>query len=278
MTDDHHPLQGRAERADLLTVAAIGVLAYVVSNVVHEGLGHGGACLAVGGRLEGISTAWLECDRSAIGPNAGRAVSAAGTVANLVVGAALFGILRSGRAGASPPGRYFMWLLMVISLLQGGGYLMVSPLFGFGDWGAFLEGYDPATTTALQVVLTAIGISISLAAVFIGRRWLAPLLPAGGQATEARRLCLIPYAAGAVVFLVAALLDPRRSLALIGLLAAHLAGTAWLAWFLPYLVKDGPAAAAAPLPRSRAFLVAGAVAALVAVALLGPSIRFAGHS
>ena len=34
-------------RIDPLTVGAIGILAYMLANVLHEGLGHGGACLLV---------------------------------------------------------------------------------------------------------------------------------------------------------------------------------------------------------------------------------------
>ena len=39
-----------SSRLDPWTVGAIAVVAYSVGNVVHEGLGHGGACVLVGGR------------------------------------------------------------------------------------------------------------------------------------------------------------------------------------------------------------------------------------
>src|SRR5579875_1274564 len=35
---------------DLLTVAALAVIAYALSDFIHEGLGHGGSCLLIGGR------------------------------------------------------------------------------------------------------------------------------------------------------------------------------------------------------------------------------------
>jgi hypothetical protein len=35
---------------DIPTLVAIAVVAYAVANVVHEGLGHSGTCVLVGGR------------------------------------------------------------------------------------------------------------------------------------------------------------------------------------------------------------------------------------
>lgn len=32
--------------SDLLTILAIGVVSFIVKNVIHEALGHGGACQA----------------------------------------------------------------------------------------------------------------------------------------------------------------------------------------------------------------------------------------
>ena len=35
---------------DLATVTGIALVAYAASNVLHEAVGHGGACLALGGK------------------------------------------------------------------------------------------------------------------------------------------------------------------------------------------------------------------------------------
>ena len=39
-----------SKRIDFVTVACLAAVAYVVTTAVHEGGGHGGACLAVGGK------------------------------------------------------------------------------------------------------------------------------------------------------------------------------------------------------------------------------------
>ena len=46
---------------DLLTVTAIALVAYAVSNVLHEAVGHGGACVALGGKPMVLSSLHFEC-------------------------------------------------------------------------------------------------------------------------------------------------------------------------------------------------------------------------
>ena len=41
-----------SERSDALTIGAIAVFAYVLASVLHEGLGHGGACYITGGKVK----------------------------------------------------------------------------------------------------------------------------------------------------------------------------------------------------------------------------------
>ena len=72
---------------DLLTVTTIALVAYAASNVVHEGVGHGGACVALGGRPLVLSSVHFECGDEAMGVLARRGVSAAGTIANFIASA-----------------------------------------------------------------------------------------------------------------------------------------------------------------------------------------------
>ena len=45
--------RGAAGLPDVLTVIAIALAATVAGDVIHEALGHGGACLATGGHASG---------------------------------------------------------------------------------------------------------------------------------------------------------------------------------------------------------------------------------
>jgi hypothetical protein len=64
---------------DLLTVTAIALVAYAASNVLHEAVGHGGACLALGGKPLVLSSVHFECGEQAMSALAVRGVAAAGT-------------------------------------------------------------------------------------------------------------------------------------------------------------------------------------------------------
>ena len=44
------PCLPEATKLDLLTIAAIAIVATIIADFIHEGLGHGGMCVATGGR------------------------------------------------------------------------------------------------------------------------------------------------------------------------------------------------------------------------------------
>jgi hypothetical protein len=99
---------------DVWTIVAIATLAYVFANVIHEGIGHGGACVLTGGRPLALSTVHFECD------NEGRLVAAGGTIANLAAAVLCWTASRFVRG--TPHLRYFLWLSMTVNLLGAGGY------------------------------------------------------------------------------------------------------------------------------------------------------------
>ena len=113
---------------DPFTVGAIGILAYMLGNVLHEGAGHGGACLLVGGKPLAISSVYFECGADS------RLVMAAGTLMNLLAGALFFALGRlTGRS--FPRLKYFFWIAMTINLFTGTGYFLFSGVGGIGDSG-----------------------------------------------------------------------------------------------------------------------------------------------
>jgi hypothetical protein len=73
-----------SKRNDSLTVAAIAVVVYALCSVLHEGLGHGGACLLVGGRPEVLSSMHFHCGTQGLPDGAPRLI-AAGVVALLFI-------------------------------------------------------------------------------------------------------------------------------------------------------------------------------------------------
>ena len=137
-----------ASQADLWTVAAIAVVATVIANVIHEGFGHGGMCIATGGHPLALSTVHFECSVDT------RLVSAGGTLANLVFGALFWAAARAVKQSAS--WRFFFWLGMTFNLFDAGGYFLFSGFGNFGDWAAVVAGWQPAWPWRVGLIMLGV--------------------------------------------------------------------------------------------------------------------------
>lgn len=270
------PQKTTPSQIHLLTLMAIAVVTYVLSNVLHEALGHGGACWWVGGQPRLVTSVHFECQLDETLPWARRLLAAGGSVANLLASGIAWLALHIARRGG-PRLRYFLWLLLTVNGLQAGGYLMVSPLAGIGDWRVFAQGF--ASPFPVRLLLTALGVALSLLTLRVVVPGLLPFL--GDQPTESRRrarlLTLVPYFTGGVSACLAGLLNPVGPILIfISAIAATFGGTAWLAW-LPSWIKPAHVASAPPsplpIPRSLPWILAGALILVGYIALLGPGIR-----
>jgi hypothetical protein len=74
---------------DPLTVASIGILAYILGNILHEVLGHGGACMISGGRPLLITSVNMDCSVD------NRFVIAGGSLMNAIAAAFFLIVLRA---------------------------------------------------------------------------------------------------------------------------------------------------------------------------------------
>ncbi|MDC3959748.1 hypothetical protein [Polyangium jinanense] len=262
-------------RSTVMTTLVIGVMAYFVATAGHEGVGHGGACLIVGGKALRMSSAWFDCDKQGLSEWAVRAIKAGGTVANLLLGA--FFLATMPRAPGRPSNRWYAhWLLAATNLFMGAGYLMTSPFGNHGDWADFIAGLS--RPLAWRIALTLTGAILSAAALRVLLRRLDPHLGTElpERATAARILCWVPYGAvGGVLFSIAALMNAEGMQYVVSSALATLGGTFFLAW-LPAWVKAprgevGPPLELAPTP---AWLTAGAAITALTLGVLGPGIRF----
>lgn len=186
---------------DWLTVAAIGALAYMVANVLHEGVGHGGVALLSGAHRLLFDTVEMETGRST------RWIAAAGTLVNLAVAALLWPVLCSRKIW-SPHLRYFLVLVFAFNLFTGTGYFLFSGITGFGDWQEVIQGISPAWLW--RTALTVVGII----AYGCAMRWVGALLRPyfGAQRTHSPRcrvLTLTPYVAAGAIALLAGLRNPH---------------------------------------------------------------------
>src|SRR6266851_2089146 len=116
---------------DVVTVVSIAVLAYALANILHEAIGHGGACVALGGKPLVLSSVHFDCGEESISATARRLVAAAGTVVNFL--AAVLSMFAMRIAGVRRPRlAYFLWLFTTINLLMAAGYFLFSGLGNIG--------------------------------------------------------------------------------------------------------------------------------------------------
>lgn len=188
--------QAKDGAIDRVTLVAIAVVAYALANVLHEGLGHGGMCAAVGGRLEALSAVHAECSTEGLGRLATSLVMAAGTLANLLAGGMAWVMLR--REARLTTRRYFLWLFMTLNLLQATGYWLFSGVANVGDWAQLVAGLEPHWL--YRMLLAMLGVGGYRWVVVLGLRTLSPLIGDGpDRLRRARTLALIPYLSGGVL-------------------------------------------------------------------------------
>ena len=277
MPDDYDMTSGRREddRPDSLTVIGIALLAYAVANFLHEGVGHGGACVLLGGEPEVLSSVHFECDAGAATM---RGVAAAGTIVNFVIGALALVALHSIRVKESPHRYYFTWLFATLNLLMGAGYFLFSGAGDIGDWAVVAEGSAPAWLW--RPAMAVFGAALYFWLARQSARALRQLT--GGDehgAARGRRLALPAYFAGGLLYCVSGLMNPVGPILIaVSAAAASFGGASGLLWLTALLRHfDGPAEAVR-LDRRRGWIAAGLVAAALFIGLLGPAIEFGGES
>jgi hypothetical protein len=259
-----------AAQPDLLTIAAIAIAATAITTVIHEGLGHGGMCVATGGNPLVLSTVHFECSAEP------RLVAAGGTLANLVFGALFWGVARTVRQSAS--WRYFFWLLMTFNLFDAGGYFLFSGIGNLGDWAAVVAGWQPAW--AWRVALIALG-TVTYFFLFVPL-CLRELLPFVGTKAEirvrrARQFTLAPYLTCGILSCIAGTLNPVGPLLiLISAAAASFGGKSALAWM--WTLLRGPRIPDSDLQmpeieRSPGWMFAAVILAIMFIGGLGPGVK-----
>ncbi|MEI9904062.1 MAG: hypothetical protein WDN06_08795 [Asticcacaulis sp.] len=104
------------QRIDLPTVAGIAALAYVLTTLCHEGLGHGGACVLVGGHPTAWGAYYFDCDEDGLPSLAGRIVAAAGSTVNLIL-AVILGL--NGRRRRQTTGPAWRRIGLPVAVVRG---------------------------------------------------------------------------------------------------------------------------------------------------------------
>ena len=228
------------------TVIAIGALVMSLNVAIHEGI-HALACLAVGADLSVYTALSVECSG---GTTAGsKFVSLSAPLANLIIGAAVYWLLRRS-TGASDEVWYTGWLFMLVNWLAGAGYLLFSGVAGVGDIAAVLEGWQPAWLwrglTLLGGAVLYLGV-IAVALRLFGTR-------VGGTDDErisrAQKLAVWSYVGVVIPVVLASLFHPAgfTGLPAVAGMAAAVLGQSPLLWMMQWFrAKSFPKRNGVPL-------------------------------
>ena len=268
------------QQIDWLTVIAIAVIAYAAVNITHEIVGHCGMALLTGTKCAVISSTYIPLAEPPPGGKF-RIIVAAGCAANFVVGLMCLVSLRrkaeirSQVAGGTKTTQstlsYFLWLWMSVNLFLASTYIAIAPIIKFGDSYILIQDLRPQLFWRPAVALAgAIAWWFSFRA---SRVELARLIGGAGQQGRAIawRLIVPAYLAGGIVTVASALfsgLDWR--IAQLEAAGGTLGLTVWLL-ALPLFIPQSNTFARAPLVigRSIAWIVAGALTAVIFIGLLG---------
>jgi hypothetical protein len=259
---------------DWLTVASIAIVTHVLSVCIHEALGHGGACLAVGCSPRLLTTMQFQGDEQSLSTLAVDVISAGGTVANLAAAATAVLLLRKRRRPARA-GWFFLWLFATVNLLAAAGYPLYSGLANIGDWANVVRGLKPGWLWRLVLIVAG---ALSY---WLGTRWAMDRLgrrlwDGGSRVPAAYRYTLVSYIAISAFAIAGGMLEPGGAfLVLISAAAASLGGASALAWG-PQLLQDTrlgtPPEQPLQVPRDARWILAAVLVAVAFVAVLGPGL------
>lgn len=268
---------GERDRAmpDLLTVAGMAAVIYCLSTMLHEGLGHGGACLAVGAKPMAWGAFYFDCD-TRLGPAwKWRVVAGAGSTVNLIV-AILAGLAFGATAWERSTTRLALALVIAVNLFTWSGYFLFSGLTGIGDWGDAREQmlWQVPNAALWRGGEFAFGVTAYLLAMRLTGRLFGTIFGGGPGARRTTRLTAwTAYFTGSALSLVIGLLNPvGLFITLASAAASSFGGTAGF-WGAHGFVPKDSAEAAPPVTRNWTWIASGAVTALAYAVLLGRSIK-----
>jgi hypothetical protein len=251
---------------DVLTVCAVSLLAAILGNVVHEGLGHAATALLTGTQSGVLTTVAWSSDFDS------RLVAAAGTLANLTAAMVFWIALRSATS-ASAQLRFFLLISLAFNLFAGTGYFFFSGITNFGDWAVVIAGFD--AHWLWRSLLVVVGIAAYFGAVLVVGSGLVQYVGVPrNEPRRLRKLTLIPYLSAILLLSAGGFLNPIGiqlvwQSALPGTAGAD-SGLLWLRYYIPKgTVPERPSEG---IDRNYVWITVAVALSLVFIFVLGPGI------
>lgn len=194
-----------ASKDDLLTVAAIGIIAMCAVTFDHEALGHGGACVALGGHIQVLTSSVFHCDLKS------RWIAPAGPAGNLLMGMLALVAVRFVPARLAGL-RLFLLLMTAFSYFWEGGYAVQAMIKRDGD--LYFAGQDflgePSANWRIAGVVA--GLCLFVFAIAVTGRALRRLWPVPARARRVARTVWLAASAAAIVAALACNIDRAHNI------------------------------------------------------------------
>lgn len=148
-----------------MPVAAVGVAAYMLTDIFHEVAGHGGTCLIMGHRIDLISSVYFKSSPGSFLTDIG------GPLSNLLFGLLLHGFLKK-RNNLSLPVTFLLLNIMAYNLFWFSGTILESGFSKAGDWVYAINEWHPGALEKPVLItagLIAYLLSIKITASHINR-------------------------------------------------------------------------------------------------------------
>lgn len=261
MSDGPGPIKN-----DRATMIAVSALAYIVQDVLHEGLGHGVTAWLSGAHRLTMSTVALQSDIET------RWISANGTLANLLAAAVLWLLLLRPQR-YRPVTLYFLVLCFAGNLFSGTGYFLFSGVANFGDWAAVIAGLQPHWMWRAGLVV--LGLASYYASMLLVAAKLRPFQGRDPRSRVLRWVCWTPYFTEGILAGVAGVLNPAGLFYVIAsALPSTLGANAGLL-SLPSMMWQPNRDEPLQIRRSLGWIVTGAIASFLFIVVLGRGITWA---
>jgi hypothetical protein len=252
-------------RNDVLTVAAIALLAMCLVTFDHEALGHGGMCLALGGHIRILTSSIFRCDLQSVW------IDPAGPFGNLLMGAlalAFVGAVPRRSVGM----RLFLILVACFSFFWEAGYVIEAMRTRHGDLYSAGQDFLGEPSTGWRIVGALAGLSLYLFSARWASRSLLDLWP---RADAARGVARTAWVAASIGAALAALAYSGEGFGDLRDAILEIGASSWPLLIIP---RSNRSAAEAPpaevIGRNWTVVCTSALVYAIFVATLGRGVRF----
>jgi hypothetical protein len=251
---------------DVLTICAVSLLAEVIADVLHEGLGHAATALLTGAQSGVLTTVAWSSDFDS------RLVAAGGTLSNLVA-ALVFWIALRNATEASVRSRFFLFTSLAFNLFAGTGYFFFSGVTNFGDWATVIAGSKAHWFWRSLLVIAGTG-SYYGAVLVVGTALVRYVGVPRNATPRLLKLTLIPYFTAVFLLCASGLSNPIGiqlvwQSALPAAAGAH-SGLLWLRYYIPK--RTVPERRFGSIDRNYAWIIVAVGLSLVFIFVLGRGI------